>query len=97
VIEGDAMDPDLWHQLTRTGELDLAILAMPFHGANLTAMRLLADQDFAGTIAAVAQHDHEATEMREHVDSVFGLYDGAGIALADGAAEEAGLPGRSVE
>ncbi len=97
VIEGDAMDPDLWHQLTRTGELDLAILAMPFHGANLTAMRLLEEQDFAGTVAAVAQHDDEATEMRDHVDSVFGLYDGAGTALADGAAEQAGLRGRSDE
>lgn len=97
VIEGDAVDPDLWHQLTRTGELDMAILAMPFHGANLTAMRLLTEQDFAGTIAAVAQHDHEAAEMREHVHSVFGLYDGAGTALADGAAEEAGLTGRSEE
>ena len=95
VIEGDARDPDLWHQLTRTGELDLAILAMPFHGANLTAMRLLEEQNFAGTVAAVAQHDDEAAEMRDHVDSVFGLYDGAGTALADGAAEQAGLPGRS--
>ncbi len=39
VIEGDAMDPDLWHRLTRTGELDLALLAMPSHGVNLAAMR----------------------------------------------------------
>lgn len=91
VIEGDAVDPDLWHRLTRTGELDLAILAMPFHGANLAAMRLLEAGHFAGTVAAVAQHDDEAAEMRGHVDSVFGLYDGAGKALADGAAEEAGL------
>ena len=98
VIEGDAMDPDLWHRLTRTGELDLAILAMPSHGTNLTAMRLLEEQDFAGTIAAVAQHEHEAQEMRDHhVDSVFGLYDGAGTVLADGAAEEAGFPRRSEE
>lgn len=92
VIEGDAMDPDLWHRLSRTGELSLAILAMPFHGANLTAMRFLRDHHFAGTVAAVAQHDDEANEMLGHVDSVFGLYDGAGTALADGAAEQAGLP-----
>ncbi len=95
VIEGDAMDPDLWHRLTRTGELDLALLAMPSHGVNLAAMRHLEAQDFAGTIAAVTQHDHEEADMRNHAHSVFSLYDGAGKALADGAAEQAGLRGRS--
>ncbi len=95
VIEGDALDPDLWHRLTRTREVDLAILAMPFHGANLTAMRLLESRHFAGTVAAIAQYDDEAAEMRGHVDSVFGLYDGAGTALADGAAERAGLSRRT--
>ena len=90
VIEGDALDPDLWHQLTRTGELDMAILAMPFHGANLTAMKFLEKHQFVGTVAAVAHYNDEAEEMRGHVDSVFGLYNGAGTALADGAAEQAG-------
>ncbi|MGA8851815.1 MAG: cation:proton antiporter [Aeromicrobium sp.] len=94
VIEGDALDPDLWHQLTRTGELDLAILAMPFHGANVAAMRLLEAQDFSGTIAAVAQRDHEVDDMHQRAHSVFGLYDGAGTSLADGAAEAAGLSSR---
>lgn len=97
VIEGDALDPELWHRLTRTGDVDLAILAMPFHGSNLTAMRFLKDHHFAGTVAAVAQHDDEAREMLGQVDSVFGLYDGAGTALADGAAERAGIARRHEE
>lgn len=94
VIVGDAMDPDLYHRLTRTNEIDLAVLAMPFHGANLTAMRLLEGRDFAGTVVAVAQYDDEATEMRTHVDAVLGLYDGTGTALADNAAELAGFTRR---
>ena len=95
VIVGDAMDPDLYHRLTRTNEIDVAVLAMPFHGANLTAMHLLEGRDFAGVIVAVAQYDDEADEMRRHVDAVLGLYDGTGLALADSAADLAGFPRRS--
>ena len=95
VIVGDAMDPDLYHRLTRASEVDLAVLAMPFHGANLTAMRLLTGADFAGTVVAVAQYDDEATELRRHVDAVLGLYDGTGTALADSAAELGGFSRRS--
>ena len=94
VVEGDATDPDFWHRLTQAGTVDIAVLAMPFHGANVAAMGRLGARDFAGTIAAVARYDDEAAELRERVHSVFGLYDGAGMALADGAAEEAGLDRR---
>ena len=91
VIVADAMDPDLYHRLTSADEIDLAVLAMPFHGANLSAMRLLAGQDFDGVVVAVAQYDDEAEEMRAHVDAVLGLYDGTGTALADSAAELGGF------
>lgn len=87
VIAGDATDPDLWHRLTQAGDVDIAVLAMPFHGSNLTAMAQLEASEFAGTVAAVAQYDDEAAELRGHVHSVFGLYDGAGTALADGVVE----------
>ena len=90
VIEGDATDPDLWHRLTQAGAVDIAVLAMPFHGSNLAAMKQLEASEFAGTIAAIAQYDDEAAELSGHVHSVFGLYDGAGTALADGVAERAG-------
>ncbi len=39
VIEGDATDPDLWHRLTQAGAVDIAVLAMPFHGSNLDGHR----------------------------------------------------------
>ncbi len=90
VIEGDATDPDLWHRLTQAGAVDIAVLAMPFHGSNLAAVGQLERSDFTGTVAAIAQYDDDATELRRRVHSVFGLYDRAGTALADGAAEQAG-------
>ena len=92
VIEGDATDPDLWHRLTQAHAVDIAVLAMPFHGSNLAAIAQLEASEFAGTVAAVAQYDDEAAELKERVHSVFGLYDGAGTALADGVAERAGRP-----
>jgi glutathione-regulated potassium-efflux system ancillary protein KefC len=94
VIVGDAMDPDLFRLLTRTDEIDLAVLAMPSHGANHSAIRHLETSGFGGIVVAVAQYDDEADEMRTHVDAVLGLYDGTGTALADSAAELAGFPRR---
>ncbi|MGB3761681.1 MAG: cation:proton antiporter [Ornithinimicrobium sp.] len=90
VIEGDATDPDLWRRLTQAGALEIAILAMPFHGSNLAAMAQLEASEFSGTVAAIAQYDDEAAELSERVHSVFGLYDGAGTALADRVAEQTG-------
>jgi len=90
VIEGDATDPDLWHRLTQAGAVDIAVLAMPFHGSNLTAMAQLEASEFNGTVAAIAQYDDEAAELSERVHSVLGLYDGAGTALADRVAERTG-------
>lgn len=55
---------------------------------NLAAMEHLEASDFDGTVAAIAKFYDDATELRKRVHSVFGLYDGAGTALADGAAEQ---------
>lgn len=93
-VEGDATDPTFWHRVTEEGSVELAVLAMPFHGTNLLALRRLEESRFAGQVAMVAYFDEEAEEVRPYVDSVFGLYDGAGTSLADRAAEVAGLPRR---
>ncbi|MDP3891786.1 cation:proton antiporter family protein [Nocardioides sp.] len=92
VVEGDATDPDFWERLTQAGTVDIAVLAMPFHGANVTALEKLEASDFKGTVAAVAQYDDDAIEAREMgAHAVYGLYDGAGVALADKVADAAGL------
>jgi predicted Kef-type K+ transport protein len=92
VVEGDATDPDFWTRLTRTGDVDIAVLAMPFHGANRAAMRRLKASEFGGTVAVVAQYDDEIDQALEYgADTVFQLYDGAGVTLADRAAKSAGI------
>jgi len=92
VVEGDATDPDFWARLTRTGGVDIAVLAMPFHGANRAAMERLEASDFGGTVAVVTQYDDEMDQARRHgADTVFQLYDGVGLTLADKAAASAGI------
>ncbi|MEG9226700.1 cation:proton antiporter domain-containing protein [Aeromicrobium sp. Sec7.5] len=91
-VEGDASDPEFWLRLTRAEDLDLAVLAMPFHGANRTATTRLQEAGFAGVVAVVVQFADEAAQAREHgADIVLHLYDGAGHTLADEAAAAAGL------
>jgi predicted Kef-type K+ transport protein len=88
VVEADATDADFWERITRAGEVRIAILAMPFHGSNLEALDRLIDSEFEGTVAAVAQYDDEIQEIRARgVHATFQLYSGAGVALADSAAD----------
>jgi threonine dehydrogenase-like Zn-dependent dehydrogenase len=95
VVEADATDADFWERITRAGEVRIAILAMPFHGSNLEALDRLIDSGFEGTVAAVAQYDDEMQEIRARgVQATFQLYSGAGVALADSAAEWVEPPGR---
>jgi glutathione-regulated potassium-efflux system ancillary protein KefC len=91
VVHGDATDPEFWGRVCAT-EVDIAVLAMPFHGHNLTALDQLREGGFAGTVAVVAQQDADLAEARERgVHAGFQLYDGAGTELAHRAAVAAGL------
>lgn len=91
VVNEDAEDAAFWERLTRAHEIDLAVLAMPFHGSNVQALQRLREAGFAGTVAAVAQYDDELVEARARgADAVLHLYDGAGRDLAERAVEAAG-------
>lgn len=91
VIEGDATDPDFWTRL-RTGDVRIAVLAMPFHGNNLDALAKLTASGFAGTVAVVAQYDAELEQSYHHgAHTGIQLYEGAGAELADRAATAAGV------
>lgn len=84
VIEGDATDLHFWHQLQRSDSVRMAVLAMPRHGANVTALECLRESGFSGTVAAVARYDDEVQWAKEHgVDIAFNVYAGAGLELAD--------------
>ncbi|CDQ43777.1 MAG: cation:proton antiporter [Mycolicibacterium neoaurum] len=84
VVEGDATDLDFWHRLRHSESARIAILAMPRHGANVTALDCLRESGFSGTVAAVARYDDEVAWAKEQgVEIAFNVYAGAGLELAD--------------
>ncbi|GAB4083749.1 cation:proton antiporter [Myceligenerans cantabricum] len=90
VVQADATDIEFWGRVRSAGHVSLAILAMPFHQANLIALGQLRAGEFNGTVAAVARYDDDVAELGRHgADAVFHLYGTAGLALADQAAEAA--------
>jgi hypothetical protein len=92
VIEGDATDLEFWNRLRNSGSARIAVLAMPRHGANVTALECLRESGFGGSVAAVARYDDEVAWAREHgVETAFNVYAGAGLELADQVAREAGV------
>lgn len=88
VLRADATDVEFWGRVTRAGQVQVVVLAMPFHNANLIALARLRAAGFTGRVAAVARYDDDVAELRRHgADAVFHLYGSAGTALADHAAE----------
>ncbi|WP_418276225.1 cation:proton antiporter [Isoptericola jiangsuensis] len=88
VVRADATDVEFWARVKRAGHVEVAVLAMPFHNANLIALSRLQDAGFDGQVAAIARYDDDAAELRRHgAHAVFHLYGAAGAELADRAAE----------
>jgi glutathione-regulated potassium-efflux system ancillary protein KefC len=88
VVRADATDLEFWNRVQRAGRVKVAVLAMPFHKANLIALARLQAAGFSGKVAAVARYDDDVAELQRHgADAVFHLYGSAGFALADHAAE----------
>ena len=89
VVEGDATDPLFWARVTDEGTVGLVLLAMPFHGSNLSALEQLRRSGFGGSVTAVTRYDEEVAQLAERA-AVVGLYDAAGAELADRAVRSAG-------
>jgi len=88
VLRADATDVEFWGRVERAGQIQVVVLAMPFHSANLIALARLHAAGFTGKVAAVTRYDDDAAELRRHgADAVFHLYGAAGAELADHAAE----------
>lgn len=82
VVHGDATDPDFWER-ARHDSLQMVMLAMPEHQANLYALRQLQESGFSGYIAALAQFPDDAKELEAAgVQVAFNLYEGAGAGFA---------------
>lgn len=92
VLEGDAVDSDFWDKLLMSPDVQMVVLAMPHHAGNLVALKQLRSREFPGRITAVVEFPEEIEPIRElGANAVFHVYDEAGRALADSAAEEAGI------
>ncbi|MEQ6915965.1 cation:proton antiporter family protein [Halomonas aquatica] len=96
ILEGDAVDSDFWDKLLMSRDVQMVVLAMPHHAGNLFALKQLRSRAFPGRITAVVEYPEEIEPIRElGANAVFHVYDEAGRALADSAAEEAGVVSRA--
>ncbi|MEM8549348.1 MAG: cation:proton antiporter family protein, partial [Verrucomicrobiota bacterium] len=84
VLLADATDSDFWRRASLADSLDLAVLAMPKHGANVHAAEALKRHNYQGVVAATGKFDDEVKELRGlGLDTAFNLYAEAGSGFAD--------------
>ncbi len=87
-IPGDVLDLDFWERLTVRGELDLVVLAMSDHAANLEATHRIIELVPGVPIAATARFHDEVAELQEAgVQVARNLFGEAGQGLADDASD----------
>jgi len=83
VVVADATDSDFWQKVRIEDMIELVILAMPKHAANVHATEALKEAKYCGVVCTTAKFDDEARELRKiGVDSAFNLYTEAGIGFA---------------
>jgi hypothetical protein len=84
VVLADATDSDFWERVQLKDGIDLVILAMPKHSANLHAAETVRRHGYKGVVAAVAKFDDEVKELKAMgVDTAFDLYSEAGAGFAN--------------
>jgi glutathione-regulated potassium-efflux system ancillary protein KefC len=87
VILGDATDPDFWELLKVRGafaKLELILVAMPKHRANMFALDQLKKAGFSGSIAAVAMYDDQRQELLEAgAHAAYNIFGEAGAGFAE--------------
>lgn len=83
VLLADATDCDFWERVRVNENIDLVVLAMPKHGANIHAAESLKRHNFQGVVAATGKFDDEVKELRQlGLDTAFNLYSEAGAGFA---------------
>jgi glutathione-regulated potassium-efflux system ancillary protein KefC len=84
VMLPDATDSDFWERVKVPDNIDLVILAMPKHSANIQAAKTLKRPDFQGVVTAAGKFDDEVKQLREiGLDTAFNLYSEAGSSFAE--------------
>lgn len=88
VIRGDALDSDFWERVTLHDGIELVVLAMNDHRANVEAAEEVREFLPSVRLAAIAHHPDEITRLeRVGVDVARNLYGEAGQGLADDACD----------
>jgi hypothetical protein len=84
VVLGDATNPEFWSRLVAPHrEIEMILLAMPHHNANLDAAKRMRERGYQGPIVAVALFPGQEAELRENgIDEVFNIYAEAGSGAA---------------
>lgn len=84
VLLADSTDSDFWERVLVNDNLDLVVLAMPKHGANIHAAQTLKRHEFEGVVAATGKFDDEVKQLRcVGLDTAFNLYSEAGSGFSD--------------
>lgn len=84
VMLADATDSDFWEKVRPRDDIDLVILTVPKHSANVRALETLRRHQFKGVVAATGKYADEIRELRSlGVDTAFNLYTEAGSNFAN--------------
>lgn len=79
----DASDSDFWEEICPNAELDLVVLTLSNHNANLNAVEALKRHDFQGVVIVIATDHDEVLDLRAlGVDAAFNLYAKAALNFA---------------
>jgi predicted Kef-type K+ transport protein len=88
IVRGDALDRDFWERVRLHPGIDLVVLAMSRHVANLEAVARVREFLPEVAIAATASYPDQVVELEEAgVDVARNLYGEAGQGLADDACD----------
>ena len=83
VLLADATDTDFWNKVQFRDKLDLVILALSSHPANLHAAETLKRREFPGVVTAIGRYDDEVSQLCGlGLTTAFNLYNEAGNGFA---------------
>lgn len=84
VVMGDATNPEFWSRLGPGRlDLDLILMAMPHHTANIEAANWVRDHGYTGPIVSTALYPDQERDLKENgIDEVYNIYANAGAGAA---------------
>jgi len=88
VILGDVTDSDFWARIQKPGQIQVGVLALEQHWANVDIVKRVRATGYSGVIAATARHQDEVEELEAAgVDASLDFFAEAGTGLAEHAFE----------